>query len=131
MPRALYEIGNIALKILTIILLLLGLFAGFWNFKIYQKNNYLKDFVEKFSHSCKTIKGCLIVPDGEWVETVAEKSYTPGNWLKPSQKVYQKAHMTYFANSEEFTLCWHIATDTYLIASGGKNREVIIEKVSG
>ena len=102
------------MKKLGIFVLILVIFAGYWNFKVYQKTKYLREYAMPFYQACQTQTGCIITPDG---------------WSKNTETSYYKDSMDYSSTKNEFKLSWHIATDVYLVATGGKNQEIAIVRL--
>lgn len=85
--------------------------AGYWNFRVYQKTQFLKEFCQPFITACQQKSGCTIAPNG---------------WKANFHEGYYKESMEYIGHHDSFTLRWHIATDVYLIATAGKSKELNI-----
>jgi len=97
--------------LIGIVLLLLAI-AAYWNFRVYQKTQYLLEFSKPFQAACQTNSGCVLSPEG---------------WDKSGGTVYYKDFMEYTADKDKFEIRWHIATDAFLVAKGGKGKEVTVE----
>lgn len=85
-----------------------------WNANVYIKELQLYDLSEDFQKTCKTTSGCVTNPSG---------------WLPDSEGAYTKNMMRYVATKDKFEIRWHIATDVWLIAKGGKSQLVSVERV--
>jgi hypothetical protein len=97
----------------------LGIFALYWNYTVYEKKGVLLEIAKPFSEACQTTDGCISAPDG-W-----EKDLQPG-WFYKREPAYG---MQYSAKDNGFEIHWHIATDVWLVAKGGKGKKTNVERV--
>lgn len=103
------------LKTLGVFILILSSIAVYWNFEICKKTQYLHAYATPFYQACISKIGCIIDPEG---------------WSKNTKTSYFKNNMEYSATKHNFELSWHIATDIYLVATGGIDQEIkIVRKV--
>lgn len=98
----------------TISVLVLAALAGYWNFHVYQKTEFLKKFSQPFVTACRQAAGCVTAPSG---------------WQPNGKGGYEKDLMEYEGTPVGFTLRWHIGTDVFLVATAGKDRELKIVRV--
>ena len=103
-------------SIKTLLKLLLLMFLIPLCYLLYLVNHH-KELLEEVSHpfikECRSPRGCVIEPVG---------------WRNDNDGKYYKDMMTYKATKEEFTIIKHIATDTHMVVTGGKNKPLSIEK---
>ncbi|HVJ12133.1 MAG TPA: hypothetical protein VNC62_11255 [Burkholderiales bacterium] len=92
--------------------------AGYWKYKVHEKTEYLMELSRPFYAACQTSSGCVISPEG-WskVYRLDDTSY------------YYKDSMEYTASKDNFGIRWHIGTDVFLVAKGGRGKEVSVERI--
>lgn len=96
-----------------IFIVLFFLICGtYWSFVIDKKVEELKQFSKPFMQACNN--SCIIAPEG---------------WMHDKDNAYFKDNKTYIVKNNKFTIIWHIATDTYLVAQGGKDMNLNVEHV--
>lgn len=101
------------IKLVVTLFIVFIIFSAYWNYKIYRYGQQLHGYSQPFNLACQSQTGCLIAPVG---------------WVKSSISGYSKDRMEYVATKYSFKIKWHIATDVYLVASGGKGHEIKIER---
>ena len=94
--------------------LVLVAIVGYWNYNVYEKKKFLMEFSKPFYAACQTSSGCVLSPEG---------------WRKDRGTTYAKDAMEYTADKDKFEIRWHIATDVFLVAKGGRGKEVTVERV--
>jgi hypothetical protein len=98
----------------------LGLLAifGYWNYAVHEKTKFLMELSQPFYAACQTSSGCVLSPAGwQKVGRLDDTTY------------YYKDSMDYTADKDKFEIRWHIGTDVFLVAKGGRSREVTVERV--
>lgn len=93
--------------------LVLGALFAYWEFNVHQKTKFLLEFSKPFHAACQT-SACVLAPEG---------------WIKERGEVYARERMEYIADQDKFMIIWHIGTDVFLVARGGRGKEVTVEKV--
>jgi hypothetical protein len=87
-----------------------------WNVNVHFKSKRLEGIARPLQEACQTPAGC---------------AQAPGGWTKDGeswQKDGEPLGMRYKASPSEFKIEWHIATDVWLAASGGKGKELKIAR---
>ncbi len=102
------------MKKFSIAALVLTALAGYWNFRVYQKTEFLKEICQPFVAACQQASGCILTPEG---------------WHPNGHGGYEKDLMEYKGQPDSFTLRWHIGTDVFLVATAGKTRDLEIVRV--
>jgi hypothetical protein len=78
----------------------------YWNFRIRQEKLKLTAIADIYQKACNSQIGCIEIPVG---------------WERNIEGGYSKGQMIYSSKQDRFTLKKHIATDVYIVATGGKN----------
>ena len=85
----------------------------YWNVRVYQKTGVLRDVSRPFASACQQAPGCTTSPAG---------------WNSDNHGGYWNAGMRYTANHESFVITWKIGTGVSLVATGGWNRDLTIQR---
>ncbi len=97
----------------AILALALFAFSSQWQARLGQQESDLKTFAAPFYAACQGPSGCILAPAG---------------WKRSGENYYNDA-MNYSATSEHFEINWHVATDVYLVASGGRQQAVNVVRL--
>ncbi|MES2321453.1 MAG: hypothetical protein V4633_04250 [Pseudomonadota bacterium] len=101
------------MKKIAALVFLIFCFSGYWNYYFYQKKEELAELAKPFQAACQIFPGCIISPNG---------------WER-GKKGAHKDSMTYRATPESFEIRWDVATDVELVATGGRGKKLVIEKI--
>lgn len=89
----------------------------YWNYQVYQKTQCLKEAIEPLYNACQAEEGCII-------EVKRWKNYFKSSSCDSNSGYI----LDYSASKTSFELSWRIATGVNLVATGGRNKEIVIER---
>ncbi|MCP5078641.1 MAG: hypothetical protein GY951_11385 [Psychromonas sp.] len=101
------------MKSFIVIIILLASAYAYVQYTFNEKEKLLLETAEPFQSQCEMDSGCVI---------------SPSDWRKENG-FYSNGFMEYRTTESGFTIHYHIATDTWLLAKGGKGLELTIENI--
>ena len=100
------------MKKIIAFLILLVLWMVYWKYSHNQDKERMIELATPFYNACQEKSGCIIAPD---------------DWNKEKDNLYYKGRFTYKATFREFELEWHVTTDTFILATAGKDKKIAIK----
>jgi hypothetical protein len=104
---------------LVAVVAIVGAVAAYWNYRVHQRTQHLTLIAAPFQEACQAVTGCVGDPAG-WQK--ATDSAGGSAYYKNGEAL----DMVYTATQTDFKISWHIGTDVYLNATGGKGKQLDI-----